>query len=91
MSNNDETKEMAHDSQKVIAKENLKLSRGVRPTTNIRHQHTNERFWSGLSLSVGGGGRTHRRAIKEETMVVIAYCRKISMLYPTFYKVWLSL
>ena len=90
----DETKKSAHDSQIVRAKENLKLSHGgssyrqasgANPPAKVLRQ-SRHRVW----------GLTHRRAIKEETIVINcdgfktrhADCRMISKLYPTFYNLF---
>ena len=50
-SNQIKTKQMAHDSPIVRAKENLQLCGGG-PSLKIRHQPTDERLASGSSLSL---------------------------------------
>ena len=64
----DETKKMAHDSQIVRAKDNLKLS----------HGGSSYREASGTNPPINAlrqsrhrvSGLTHRRAIKEETIAI---------------------
>ena len=88
----DETKKRAHDSQLVRTKVNLKLSHS-RPSQR-QASATNQRVEALRQGRHWARGLTHRYVIKEEDIAINqywvnnhahAYCRMISMLYPTFY------
>ena len=86
----DETKKRAHDSQKVRAKEELKLSHST--PSQRQASGTNERIKALRQCRHWVWGLTHHHAVKEETIAidVIAVttryvdCRMVSMLYSTF-------